>query len=59
MPLHLMVVYEFIANVIRHTADKQDQPTNDGLAKSRRTGENRCPVFQLLFENTGFRLSPE
>jgi hypothetical protein len=31
----------------------------DGLAKIRHTGENRCPVFQQLSENTGFRLSPE
>jgi hypothetical protein len=31
----------------------------DGLAKSRHTGENRCPVIQQLSENTGFRLSPE
>jgi hypothetical protein len=33
--------------------------TVDGLVKSRHSGGNRCPAFQQLSENTGFRLSPE
>jgi len=33
--------------------------SSDALAKSRHTGENRCPALSQLPENTGFRLSPE
>jgi len=36
-----------------------NQVISDALAKSRHTGENRCPALSQLPENTGFRLSPE
>jgi hypothetical protein len=46
--------------VIVYTHAIDDYQLNfDGLAKSRRTGENRCPVFPLLAESAGFRLLPE